>query len=119
LIVGAGPVGLYAAYYAGFRGMTTAVVDSLPEPGGQIAALYPEKPIYDVAGGACEVVCPVTAISSDLQIDAADVPWRDNNTAFFDAVLPGRDEPLGSPGGAADIGPIPADAPPAASSAAA
>jgi thioredoxin reductase (NADPH) len=50
LIVGAGPVGLYAAYYAGFRGMTTAVIDSLPEPGGQIAALYPEKPIYDVAG---------------------------------------------------------------------
>jgi thioredoxin reductase len=50
LIVGAGPVGLYAAYYAGFRGMSTAVVDSLPEPGGQIAALYPEKPIHDVAG---------------------------------------------------------------------
>src|ERR1700761_5431730 len=50
LIVGAGPVGLYAAYYAGFRGMTTAVVDSLPEPGGQVTALYPEKLIYDVAG---------------------------------------------------------------------
>ena len=50
LIVGSGPVGLYAAYYAGFRGMTTAVVDSLPEPGGQVAALYPEKLIYDVAG---------------------------------------------------------------------
>ncbi len=50
LIVGAGPVGLYAAYYAGFRGLTTAVVDSLPELGGQITAMYPEKPIYDVAG---------------------------------------------------------------------
>lgn len=50
LIVGAGPTGLYAAYYAGFRGMTVAVVDSLPEPGGQLMALYPEKPIYDVAG---------------------------------------------------------------------
>lgn len=50
LIVGSGPVGLYAAYYAGFRGMTTAVIDSLPEPGGQVAALYPEKLIYDVAG---------------------------------------------------------------------
>jgi len=49
-IIGAGPAGLYAAYYAGFRGMRTAVVDSLPEPGGQVAALYPEKRIYDVAG---------------------------------------------------------------------
>jgi ferredoxin/flavodoxin---NADP+ reductase len=50
LIVGAGPVGLYGAYYAGVRGLRTAVVDSLPEPGGQITAMYPEKPIYDVAG---------------------------------------------------------------------
>ncbi len=50
LLVGAGPVGLYGAYYAGVRGLRTAVVDSLPEPGGQITALYPEKPIFDVAG---------------------------------------------------------------------
>lgn len=49
-IVGAGPTGLYAAYYAGFRGLTVAVVDSLHELGGQVIALYPEKPIYDVAG---------------------------------------------------------------------
>lgn len=50
LVVGAGPAGLYAAYYAGFRGLSTALVDSLPEPGGQVTALYPEKMIYDVAG---------------------------------------------------------------------
>ncbi|SDD46932.1 thioredoxin reductase (NADPH) [Geodermatophilus telluris] len=50
LVVGAGPAGLYAAYYAGFRGLRTAVVDSLPEPGGQVTALYPEKLVYDVAG---------------------------------------------------------------------
>ena len=50
LLVGAGPVGLYGAFYAGVRGLRTAVVDSLPEPGGQISAMYPEKPIYDVAG---------------------------------------------------------------------
>ncbi len=49
-ILGAGPVGLYAAYYAGFRKLRTKVVDSLPEVGGQITALYPEKNIYDVAG---------------------------------------------------------------------
>jgi thioredoxin reductase (NADPH) len=50
LVVGAGPVGLYATYYAGFRGLSTVVVDSLPEVGGQISAMYPEKPIYDIAG---------------------------------------------------------------------
>ncbi|WP_331740500.1 NAD(P)/FAD-dependent oxidoreductase (plasmid) [Streptomyces cyaneofuscatus] len=49
-VVGAGPAGLYAAYCAGFRGLSSALVDALPEPGGQIAALYPEKRIYDVAG---------------------------------------------------------------------
>lgn len=50
LVVGAGPAGLYAAYYAGFRGLRVAIVDSLPEPGGQVTALYPEKMVYDVAG---------------------------------------------------------------------
>ena len=50
LLIGAGPVGLYGAYYAGVRGLRTVVLDSLPEPGGQITAMYPEKPIYDVGG---------------------------------------------------------------------
>ena len=49
-IIGAGPAGLFAAYYAGFRGLRVAVVDSLPELGGQITAMYPEKQILDVAG---------------------------------------------------------------------
>jgi thioredoxin reductase (NADPH) len=50
LLVGAGPTGLYGAYCAGFRGLPTVVVDGLPQPGGQISALYPEKQIRDVAG---------------------------------------------------------------------
>jgi ferredoxin/flavodoxin---NADP+ reductase len=50
LVVGAGPSGLYAAYYAGFRGLDVAVLDGLSEAGGQITAMYPEKMIYDVAG---------------------------------------------------------------------
>ncbi|MFK3982917.1 NAD(P)/FAD-dependent oxidoreductase [Micromonospora sp. NPDC050397] len=49
-IIGAGPTGLFAAYYAGFRGLSVAVIDALPEPGGQVTAMYPEKVIYDVAG---------------------------------------------------------------------
>ncbi|XVQ09791.1 NAD(P)/FAD-dependent oxidoreductase [Spirillospora sp. CA-255316] len=50
LIVGAGPAGLYGAYYAGFRGLRTAVMDVLPQAGGQVSAMYPEKPILDIAG---------------------------------------------------------------------
>src|SRR5256885_2943221 len=49
-IIGAGPTGLYAAYYAGFRGLKVKLVDSLEDLGGQITALYPEKFIFDVAG---------------------------------------------------------------------
>src|SRR5882672_7582999 len=49
-IIGAGPTGLYAAYYAGFRGMKVKLIDSLEELGGQVAALYPEKLVFDVAG---------------------------------------------------------------------
>ena len=51
-IIGGGPVGQYAAYYAGLRGMKTKVIDSLPQLGGQLSALYPEKLIFDVAGYA-------------------------------------------------------------------
>ncbi|TDC31595.1 NAD(P)/FAD-dependent oxidoreductase [Micromonospora sp. 15K316] len=49
-VIGAGPTGLFAAYYAGFRGLSVAVIDALPEPGGQVTAMYPEKLILDVAG---------------------------------------------------------------------
>src|SRR3972149_1639356 len=49
-IIGAGPTGLFATFYAGLRGMRTKIVESLPEPGGQLAVLYPEKFIYDVPG---------------------------------------------------------------------
>ncbi len=49
-IIGAGPAGLFALFYAGMRGASAQIVDALPQPGGQLAALYPEKYIFDVAG---------------------------------------------------------------------
>lgn len=49
-IVGAGPTGLFAAYYAGFRALRTKIIDSQSDLGGQVTALYPDKYIYDVAG---------------------------------------------------------------------
>ncbi|MBN9736065.1 MULTISPECIES: NAD(P)/FAD-dependent oxidoreductase [unclassified Pseudonocardia] len=50
VVVGAGPAGLYATYYAGFRGLSVVVVDALDQLGGQMSVLYPEKPVFDVAG---------------------------------------------------------------------
>jgi thioredoxin reductase len=49
-IIGGGPTGLFALFYAGMRGASAQIVDALPELGGQLAALYPEKDIFDVAG---------------------------------------------------------------------
>ncbi|MEK9501824.1 NAD(P)/FAD-dependent oxidoreductase [Gaopeijia maritima] len=49
-IIGGGPTGLFAAFFAGMRGLSTRIVDSLPELGGQLTALYPEKYVYDVGG---------------------------------------------------------------------
>lgn len=49
-VIGGGPCGLFASFYAGLRGLSVRIIDSLPELGGQLAALYPEKYVYDVAG---------------------------------------------------------------------
>ncbi len=49
-IIGGGPVGLFGAFYAGMRGMSVRIIDSLPELGGQLTALYPEKSVFDMPG---------------------------------------------------------------------
>ena len=49
-IIGAGPAGLFALFYAGMRGASAQIVDALAQPGGQLSALYPEKFVFDVAG---------------------------------------------------------------------
>src|SRR3954464_5403004 len=49
-IIGGGPAGLFALFYAGMREVSAQIVDALPEAGGQRPALYPEKYIFDVAG---------------------------------------------------------------------
>lgn len=49
-VIGGGPVGLFASFYAGLRGMSVRIIDSLPELGGQLMALYPEKYVYDMPG---------------------------------------------------------------------
>jgi thioredoxin reductase (NADPH) len=49
-IIGAGPVGLYAAYYAGLRDCRTKILETYPQVGGRLISMYPEKEIFDVAG---------------------------------------------------------------------
>ncbi|WP_249871172.1 NAD(P)/FAD-dependent oxidoreductase [Oceanobacillus saliphilus] len=49
-IIGAGPAGLFTAFYGGMRQASVKIIESLPHTGGQLTALYPEKYIYDVAG---------------------------------------------------------------------
>ncbi|MBP1969531.1 thioredoxin reductase (NADPH) [Virgibacillus natechei] len=59
-IIGAGPAGLFTAFYGGMRQASVKIIESLPHTGGQLTALYPEKHIYDIAGfpkvGAQELV---------------------------------------------------------------
>ena len=50
LIIGGGPAGLFAAFYGGMRQASVTLIESMPQLGGQLTALYPEKYIYDVAG---------------------------------------------------------------------
>ncbi|MBM7716396.1 NAD(P)/FAD-dependent oxidoreductase [Siminovitchia sp. FSL H7-0308] len=49
-IIGGGPAGMFVSFYAGLRNMSVKIIESLPQLGGQLSALYPEKYIYDVAG---------------------------------------------------------------------
>jgi thioredoxin reductase len=61
-VIGAGPTGLFALFYAGMRGAKAKVIDALPEMGGQLYALYPEKYIYDMPG--------IPAITGQALVDA-------------------------------------------------
>ena len=49
-VIGGGPTGLFTAFYGGLRSASVKIIESLPQLGGQLSALYPEKYIYDVAG---------------------------------------------------------------------
>ena len=50
IIIGSGPTGLFAAFYAGMREMKTTIIEAHAELGGQLTVLYPEKYIYDMPG---------------------------------------------------------------------
>jgi NAD-dependent dihydropyrimidine dehydrogenase PreA subunit len=67
------------------------------------------NPLECIDCGACEPACPMEAISPAGSVSAGSAPFVQDSSRFFSEALPGRDAPLGTPGGASDIGPIDAD----------
>ncbi|GAA3994306.1 NAD(P)/FAD-dependent oxidoreductase [Deinococcus rubellus] len=61
LIIGAGPAGLHAAFYAGLRGLSVRLIDVQPEVGGQLSALYPDKLVYDLPGSPSASAADIVA----------------------------------------------------------
>ncbi|AEA28084.1 4Fe-4S ferredoxin iron-sulfur binding domain-containing protein [Pseudonocardia dioxanivorans CB1190] len=87
-----------------------ACVDECPVDciyvGGRMAYVNPTECIDC---GACEPVCPVEAIVPESDVAESEQDFIAANAAFFLEVLPGRDEPLGNPGGAGQVGEVGAD----------
>jgi thioredoxin reductase (NADPH) len=80
-IIGAGPVGLSAAFWAGMREASSRVIDSLPEIGGQLTTLYPEKWIFDVPGHRRILARDLVEELRAQAIDQFDVPVHLETTA--------------------------------------
>jgi len=80
-------------------------VDCIYE-GARMLYIHPDECIDC---GACEPVCPVEAICYEDDLPETLVPYHEDNARFFNDTLPGLDQPLGSPGGAAKLGAIDAD----------
>jgi len=84
-IIGGGPTGLFASFYAGMRGATARIVDTLPQLGGQLTALYPEKYIFDVAGFP-------KVLAKDLVRDLAEQAAQFNFPSFLGQHVIGLEE---------------------------
>lgn len=99
-IIGGGPVGLFAAFYAGLRGMSVRIIDSLPELGGQLTALYPEKLVYDMPGFpavlakdlAAGLAAQGTQFSPELVLERTAVDLVQEPSGF--AIITDQDERL-------------------------
>ena len=85
--------------------MLECPVDCIYE-GDRMMYIHPDECIDC---GACEPVCPVEAIAQDRRVSDDNEPHVTDNRRFFVDILPGRDAPLGSPGGASKVGKIGVD----------
>jgi thioredoxin reductase len=92
-IIGAGPVGLIASFWAGMREASSRVMDSLPEIGGQLTTLYPEKWIFDVPGFPRVIAKDLVEQLKAQSIDQFDVPVHLETTAERLEYEPDPDDP--------------------------
>jgi thioredoxin reductase (NADPH) len=84
-IIGGGPTGLFASFYAGMRRATAQIVDTLPQLGGQLTAMYPEKYIFDV-GGYRQI------LAKDLVNELAEQAGQFNFPSFLNQNVIGLEE---------------------------
>jgi ferredoxin/flavodoxin---NADP+ reductase len=80
-VIGAGPVGMTTAFWAGMREASARVIDSLPELGGQLTTLYPEKWIFDVPGHPKVLAKDLVELLRQQALEQFDVPAHLNTTA--------------------------------------
>ncbi len=80
-VVGAGPAGLAAVFWAGMREASVRLVDALPDVGGQLTALYPDKPIFDVPGHPVVLAKDLVALQRRQSLEPFDVPLHLGTTA--------------------------------------
>ena len=92
-VIGAGPVGLITAFWAGMREASSRIIDSLPELGGQLTTLYPEKWIYDVPGFPRIIAKDLVEQLREQSIEQFDVPVHLETTADRVEYEPDPDDP--------------------------
>jgi ferredoxin/flavodoxin---NADP+ reductase len=92
-VIGAGPVGMIATFWAGMREATARLVDSLPDIGGQLTTLYPEKWIFDVPGYSRVLAKDLVAELRRQAIEQFDVPVHLETTALRIEYEPDPDDP--------------------------
>jgi thioredoxin reductase len=92
-VIGAGPVGLSTAFWAGMREASARIIDSLPDLGGQLTALYPEKWIYDVPGYPKILAKDLVDALRQQTLEQFDVPVHLETTAERISWEPDPDDP--------------------------
>src|SRR3954466_3545128 len=80
-VIGAGPVGMITAFWAGMRESSARIIDSLPDIGGQLTTLYPEKWIYDVPGHPKVLAHELVEQLREQTLEQFDVPVHLETTA--------------------------------------
>jgi thioredoxin reductase (NADPH) len=92
-VIGAGPVGLITSFWAGMREASSRIIDSLPDLGGQLTTLYPEKWIYDVPGHTKIIAKDLVDQLAEQSIEQFDVPVHLETTAERVEYEPDPDDP--------------------------